>query len=126
MAALPDCRCEAGHTEFAGVWPTLGSIAYETERRVMGRGRVAFFYKQMSPENQRAFNRWLKANAILGSIFTAGIIAMAVAGSMSAGPRDAALASTTSVSGGAMPEPRRRPMGGVVTIQEPKIRQKLF
>jgi hypothetical protein len=41
----------------------------------MGRGQIAFVYKRMSPENQRAFNRWLKANAILGSIFTAGIIA---------------------------------------------------
>jgi hypothetical protein len=50
---------------------------------------------------------------------------MAVAGSMSAGPHDAAVASSTSASAGAMPEPRRRPMG-VVTTQEPKIRQKLF
>jgi hypothetical protein len=92
----------------------------------MERGQIAFRLKRMSAEDQRSFNRWLKANAILGSIFTAGIIAMTVAGSMSAGPRDAAVASSTSASGGAMPEPRRRPMGGVVTIQEPKIRQKLF
>jgi hypothetical protein len=92
----------------------------------MGKGQIAFDLKQMSAKDQRSFNRWLKANAILGSIFTAGIIAMAVAGSISAGPRDAAVASSTSASGGAMPEPRRRPMGGVVTTQEPKIRQKLF
>jgi hypothetical protein len=91
----------------------------------MGRGQIAFYYKRMSPENQRAFNRWLKANAILGSIFAAGVIAMAVAGSMSVGSRDAAVASTTSASGGVMPEPRRRPMA-VVTTQEPKTRQKLF
>ncbi len=91
----------------------------------MGRGQIAFYYKRMSPENQRAFNRWLRANAILGSTFAAGIIAMAVAGAMSAGPHDAAVASSTSASAGAMPEPRRRPMG-VVTTQEPKIRQKLF
>jgi hypothetical protein len=45
----------------------------------MGRGQIAFYYERMSPENQRLFNRWLKANAILGSIFAAGIIAMAVA-----------------------------------------------
>jgi hypothetical protein len=51
-------------------------------------------------------------------------MAMAVAGSMSAGSRDAAVASSTSASGGVMPEPRRRPMG-VVTTQEPKT-QKLF
>jgi hypothetical protein len=100
--------------------------SHQTERRVMGKGQIAFYLKQMSAEDQCSFNRWLKANAILGSIFTAGIIAMAVAGSMSAGPRDAAVASSTSASGGAMPEARRRPMGGVVTTQEPKIRQKLF
>jgi hypothetical protein len=91
----------------------------------MGRGQIAFYYKRMSPQHHRAFNRWLKANAILGSIFAAGIIAMAVAGSTSAGLGDAAVASSTRASGGAMPEPRRRPMS-VVTTQEPKTRQKLF
>jgi hypothetical protein len=91
----------------------------------VGRGQIAIYFKRMSAEDQRNFNRWLKANAILGSIFTAGVIAMAVAGSISAGPGDAALAGSTSASAGAMPEPRRRPMG-VVTTQEPKIRQKLF
>ncbi len=91
----------------------------------MGRGQIASCYKRMSAEDQRTFNRWLKANAILGSIFTAGIIAMALAGSMSAGPRDAAVASSTRASGGAMPEQRRSPTGVVIT-QEPKIRQKLF
>jgi hypothetical protein len=61
----------------------------------------------------------------IGSIFTAGIIAMAVAGSMSAGPRDAAVASSTRASDGATSE-QRRGQSGVVTTQEPKIRQKLF
>jgi hypothetical protein len=32
----------------------------------MGKGQIAFYYKRMSAEDQRRFNRWLKANAILG------------------------------------------------------------
>jgi len=99
--------------------------AYQTERRVMGKGHIAFHYKRMSPEDQRTFDRWLKANAILGSILAAGIFVMALAGSRSVGPRDAAVASTTKASDVARSEQRGR-QTGAVTTQEPKIRQKLF
>ena len=52
--------------------------------------------KAMSATDRRAFNRWLTANAIAGLILAAGIIAMAVAGSNSAGPGDAMIARTKS------------------------------
>jgi hypothetical protein len=42
--------------------------------------------KTMSEADRRAFDRWLKANAIAGVILVAGIIAMALAGSNSASP----------------------------------------
>jgi hypothetical protein len=59
----------------------------------MGKGYILRARKTMSEEDQRAFDRWLKANAVVGLIFAAGIIAMAWAGSNSAGPRDTVLAN---------------------------------
>jgi hypothetical protein len=50
----------------------------------MGKGNIARYYKTMSPEDQRTYNRWLKGNAIAGSILAVGLIAMALAGSNSA------------------------------------------
>ena len=41
-------------------------------------------------KNQREFDGWLKANAILGSILAIGMLAMALAGLNSAGRLDAA------------------------------------
>ena len=54
----------------------------------MGKSDAALNYKSMSPDDRRSFDRWLKANAIFGLIFAAGVVAMAFAGSMS-GSRDA-------------------------------------
>jgi hypothetical protein len=50
----------------------------------MGRDEL-FDYKTLSPDDRRTFDRWLKSNALLGSILAAGLVAMAVAGS-SSGP----------------------------------------
>ena len=55
-------------------------------------------YQRMSPKEQREFNRWLKANTILGSILAIGMLAMALAGSNSIGRSDAAMAATPSVA----------------------------
>jgi hypothetical protein len=55
-------------------------------------------YMKMSSEDRRTFDRWLTANAILSLIFTVGIIAMAVAGLNSGGPRDAAVAENFKTS----------------------------
>jgi hypothetical protein len=38
------------------------------------------------PLNSSEFDKWLKANAILGSALTVGILAMALSGVYSAGP----------------------------------------
>ena len=64
----------------------------------MGKANVSMLYKRMSPEDRSTFDRWLKANAIVGLILTVGIVAMAVAGSRSAGKLDAANAGTARAS----------------------------
>jgi hypothetical protein len=43
-------------------------------------------YQKLSPEGQRAFDRWLKTNAIFGAILAVGMLAMALAGINSEGP----------------------------------------
>jgi len=45
----------------------------------------------LSPEDQREFDQWLKANAIVALIIMVGMLAMALAGSNSAGRPDSAL-----------------------------------
>jgi hypothetical protein len=64
----------------------------------MGKSDIARTHKHMSPEDQRTFDRWLKANAIVGLLFTAAIVAMAFAGSKSVGPRDATVADNKNAS----------------------------
>ena len=89
-------------------------IAYQTDRRAMRKGHIAFYYGRLSPEDQRTFNRWLKANAIVGAIFWTGLIALVLAGSRSVGPRDAEVASSTKASDVAvsvMRRPCRTPYG---------------
>jgi hypothetical protein len=56
---------------------------------------------KFSPEDGREFDRWIKANAIIGSLLAAGLFAMAVAGAPSAGPGDAASAATSKGAEGA-------------------------
>jgi len=91
----------------------------------MGQDSIAFYYSRLSPEDQRRFDRWLKANAIVGAILATGLIAMALTGSKSVGPRDAEVASGTKASDIAVSEQRWR-QPGVVTTQDPKVRSKLF
>jgi hypothetical protein len=47
-------------------------------------------FTPLSPEDQREFDRWLKANAILGLIIALGLLGMALAGSNSVGRPDSA------------------------------------
>src|SRR5262249_5094958 len=48
-------------------------------------------YQRLSSEDQRTFDRWLKANAIVGAILFIGMLAMAWMGN-SVGRTDAAMA----------------------------------
>ena len=43
-------------------------------------------YHKLSPEDQRTFERWLKANTVFAAILTVGMLAMALAGNNSVGP----------------------------------------
>jgi hypothetical protein len=52
----------------------------------MSKGEIARHYKRLSPADQRTFDRWLKANAIVGLIFTIAIVAMAISGSTARDP----------------------------------------
>jgi hypothetical protein len=54
----------------------------------MTKGEIVSAYRHMSNEDRDCFDRWLKANAVVGSIFAAALMAMAVAGS-DPGPRHA-------------------------------------
>jgi hypothetical protein len=117
MAAGPGCLSRLHPSAIV-----ISFIAHQTERRVMGKRNIAFYYEKLSPEDQHTFNRWLKANAIGGAIFAIALIAMALAGSRSVGPRDAEVASSMKASGVAASEQRRR-QPGVVTTQNPKMRQ---
>ena len=51
-----------------------------------------------SPKEQREFKRWLTSNTILGSILAIGMLAMALAGSNSAGQSDEAMAARPIVA----------------------------
>jgi hypothetical protein len=50
-------------------------------------------YKTLSPDDRRTFDRWLKGNAVFGSIMAAGLVAMAVAGLNSGPSHDVELSS---------------------------------
>jgi hypothetical protein len=45
--------------------------------------------RNWSAEDAREFDRWIRANAFIGSLLAVGLFAMAVAGAPSAGPGDA-------------------------------------
>jgi uncharacterized iron-regulated membrane protein len=55
-------------------------------RVIVGNGLWRDFYLK---NNQRECDRWLKANAVLGSILAIAMLAMAVVGHYSAGPNGA-------------------------------------
>jgi hypothetical protein len=55
----------------------------------------ARIYKSMSTEDRRTFDRWLKANAFAGLLFTTVVVVMAVAGAMSGERREATVADAT-------------------------------
>jgi hypothetical protein len=58
----------------------------------MGTGKILQQYRTQFPDDQATFNRWIRANAVIGSIIAIGLIAMAVAGSRSGPPQEVELA----------------------------------
>jgi len=64
----------------------------------MTKGEILQTYKHMAADDQRTFERWLKANAVIGSMFAAVIFAMAWAGSDASGPRHATAQSTENTA----------------------------
>jgi len=79
----------------------------------MGRSDIALNHKFMSPDDQRTFDRWLKANALFGLILAAGVVAMALAGSRSEGSRDATMANSKDAPGIAAAAARGRETGAL-------------
>ena len=59
----------------------------------MGNGKIFDQYKPLSPDDRRTFDRWLKGNAVIGSIMAAGLVAMAIAGLNSGPSHDVELSS---------------------------------
>jgi len=51
----------------------------------MAEGRISESYQKMSAEDRIEFNRWLKANAVVASIFSAALVAMAFVGAQNSG-----------------------------------------
>ena len=49
----------------------------------MTKGQIIRQSKSLSPEDRLTFDRWLVGNGVVGSIMAIGIVAMAVAGSIS-------------------------------------------
>jgi hypothetical protein len=64
----------------------------------MAEERISEFYQKMSTEDRIEFNRWLKANAVVASIFWATIIAMAFVGTLNSGSPDTATAGIRPAS----------------------------
>ena len=85
---------EAAHIPPGGRGVNRGPLARpHLEGHVMEKGRIFEQYRSMSPEDQRTFNRWVTANAVVGLVVSAALVAMAVVGANSERPRDAILAA---------------------------------
>ena len=55
-------------------------------------------FQNMSPEDQHTFDRWIRANAVVGSIFALGMLAMAVMGSNSVRHADIVITGSSNYS----------------------------
>ena len=64
----------------------------------MPQGRTSDFYKQLSPQDRIVFDRWLKANAVVASIFCTALVAMAFLGPRSSESIDASAAHIRTAS----------------------------
>lgn len=83
----------------------------------MENGYIAREYQKMSPQDRRTFDRWLTANAVIGCILAAGIIAMAFAGAWLSEPGDVAIAERAKPP--VMASERPVPRSGIRNVQYP-------
>jgi hypothetical protein len=60
----------------------------------MAKGFVLYSVQRMSRQDRRAFDRWLKANVVVGLILAAGLVAMALVGASSTPPGEATAANS--------------------------------
>jgi hypothetical protein len=60
--------------------------------------RPSEFYSRMSVEDQIQFDRWLKANAVVASLFLVAVVAMLFAGAQSSERADTAAAAIRTAS----------------------------
>src|SRR6476619_7489576 len=94
--ALPSLFLHSvSHLTFAPGSRGYEGASHQTEGVVEKRDIVG----KWSPEDWREFDRWIRANAVIGSLLAAGLLVMAVAGAPSAGPGDAAQAADSKGSG---------------------------
>ena len=56
----------------------------------MTKGELLARYRDLAPEDQRRFDRWLNANAVVASIFALALVAMALSTAGLPGPETAA------------------------------------
>jgi hypothetical protein len=64
----------------------------------MRDGRFSAPYHEMSCEDRIKFDRWLKANVVVASIFSVALVAIAFAGARSSGPAEEAAAHRETTS----------------------------
>ena len=68
----------------------------------MSEVRPSEFYRRMSVQDQIQFDRWLKANAVVASIFSVAVVAMAFVGAQNSGPDHASAATIKTASKSAL------------------------
>ena len=64
----------------------------------MTKGEILAKYKHLSPEEQHSFNRWLRANAIVGVLLAVAVVTVALNGSQTSGPATAPAARAQTPS----------------------------
>jgi hypothetical protein len=73
-------------------------VTETTGSRFMREVRPSEFYSRMSVQDQMQFDRWLKANAVVASLFSALVVAMLFLGAQSSEPADTSPAAITTAS----------------------------
>jgi hypothetical protein len=65
---------------------------------MMRKVRASEFYQRMSVQDQMQFDRWLKANMVIASIFSAAMVAMAFVGAQNSGATNTTAAGIRTAS----------------------------